>query len=164
MKILISGLLSSMVLAQAASAAQQQTTPADFVAKASESGMAEVELGKLAAQKGSTAEVRAYGQRMVTDHSRAGVELDQLAAKKALPATKALSPAHAKVLEDLRAKSGKDFDAAYARQMVADHNEAVALFTAASALSDEDFAGFASRTLPTLRDHQQQAGHLDGKH
>ena len=164
MKTALITLMAALAMAPAALGAEQQLTPEQFVARASEAGAAEVELGKLAAQKGSTAEVRAYGQRMVTDHSRSGVELEQLAARKGLPVTKVPNAAHARVLEDLNGRSGKDFDAAYAKQMVKDHEEAVALFTSAAALSDRELATFASRTLPVLKEHQLQAGHLDGKH
>lgn len=164
MKTALITLVAAMAIAPAALCAQPQLTPEQFVAQASEAGAAEVALGKVAAQKGSTPEVRAYGQRMVTDHSRSGVELEQLAGRKGLPVTKVPNAAHAKVLEDLNGRSGKDFDAAYAKQMVKDHDQAVALFDSASALADQELAIFASRTLPVLKEHQQQAGHLDGKH
>lgn len=163
MKKLLTGVLAVFVTVHAAHA-DEKLTSAEFVAKASEAGMAEVEKGKLAAQKASAPEVRAYGQRMVTDHTRSGAELDQIASRKGLAPAKTLGPKHSKALEELRAKSGAQFDAAFEQQMVADHNEAVTLFTSAEKLGDEELAGFASRTLPTLRDHQQQAGHLDGKH
>lgn len=164
MKTALITLAAALALVPLAMGGEQPLTPAHFVAKASEAGVAEVELGKLAAQKGSTAEVRAYGQRMVTDHSRSGVELEQLAGRKGLAVTKVPSAAHTAVLEDLRGRNGKDFDAAYGKQMVKDHDEAVALFTAAGALQDQELSTFASRTLPVLREHQQQASHLGGKH
>src|SRR6478752_7729721 len=125
-----------------------KVTASDFVAKASEAGTAEVELGKLASQKGTAPAVRDFGQRMVTDHTKAGSELEAIAGRKSMMP----NAEHKKALEDLRGKSGKEFDAAYAAQMVKDHNEAVALFTAASSLPDSELAGFASKTLPTLRD------------
>lgn len=163
MNKLLTGALALIVTAQVAHAAEKLTS-AEFVARASEAGMAEVEKGKLAAQKASAPEVRAYGQRMVTDHTRSGGELDQIASRKGLAPTRTLGPKHSKALEELRGKSGAQFDAAFGQQMVADHEEAVALFTSAEKLGDEELAGFASRTLPTLRDHQQQAGHLGAKH
>jgi len=137
-----------------------KVTASDFVAKASEAGTAEVELGKLASQKGTAPAVRDFGQRMVTDHTKAGSELEAIAGRKSLTPTRMLNAEHKKALEDLRGKSGKEFDAAYAAQMVKDHNEAVALFTAASSLPDSELAGFASKTLPTLRDHQKMAKQL----
>src|SRR5438105_13462235 len=47
----------------------------DFMTKAAVGGMEEVELGRLATQKAANADVKAFGQRMVADHSRAGDEL-----------------------------------------------------------------------------------------
>src|ERR1700746_3382597 len=53
-----------------------------FVKDAAEGGLAEVELGKLAAEKGASTDVKAFGQRMVTDHSKANDELKQIAGAK----------------------------------------------------------------------------------
>lgn len=148
--------LSSVTMAAA------PPTPAEFVAKASESGMAEIEMGKLAAKKGSSDAVRQYGQRMVTDHTKASAELGKLATPKGMKPATTVNAMHAKAIKDLGAKSGADFDAAYAQQMVVDHQEAVALFTAASALPDRELAGFATRTLPVLQAHNDSAAQLHG--
>lgn len=163
MKTALITLVAALTMSPLLLGAQPPLTPAGFVTQASEAGAAEVEFGKLAAQKGSTAEVRAHGQRMVTDHSRSGVELEQLAGRKGLAVTKLPGPVHAATLEDLRGRSGKDFDAAYGKQMVKDHDQAVALFTAAATLQDPELSSFASRTLPLLREHQLQARHLGDK-
>src|SRR5438309_2156957 len=56
--------------AKTAKAGSDQT----FVMKAAKGGMAEVELGKLAAQKGSSDQVKKFGQRMVDDHGKANDE------------------------------------------------------------------------------------------
>src|SRR5688572_20555565 len=50
------------------------TSDAEFVAMTASGGMLEVELGKIAAQKASNAEVKKFGQHMVTDHSKANDE------------------------------------------------------------------------------------------
>jgi putative membrane protein len=163
MKTLVVSALTAMVMASAALSADR-LTPNEFVMKASEAGTAEVELGKLAAQKATAPDVKAFGQRMVTDHSKAGAELEALAGKKGISPVKELNPMHKKALEDLRGKSGADFDAAFAKQMVMDHNEAVTLFTGASALPDAELSAFAKKTLPTLKDHQQMAAKLGAAH
>jgi len=163
MNMVVLSALATLAVAPSAFSADRMT-PTEFATKASEAGTAEVELGKLATEKAAAADVKAFGQRMVTDHTKAGTELQALAAKKGLTVTKELNPMHKKALEDLRGKSGAAFDTAYAKQMVMDHNEAVALFTGAEGLPDAELAAFAKKTLPTLKDHQKMAGHLGMKH
>src|SRR3954468_4619965 len=46
-----------------------------FVREASASGMAEVSLGKLGADKGQSPAVKQFGQQMVTDHTKANAQL-----------------------------------------------------------------------------------------
>lgn len=145
---------------QVAAVAAEALTPAAFVTKASEGGLAEVEMGRVAAQKGSSAAVKDFGQKMVTDHSQAGDELAKLATSKGLMPVKSLNAEHQKTLDDLRTKNGADFDAAYAKLMVQDHDEDIALFQSASMLADADLAAYAKRMLPKLREHRQMAGHL----
>jgi putative membrane protein len=135
---------------------------AQFVSRATEASLAEVELGKLAAQKAEVAEVRAFAQRMVADHTKARAELDRIATAKGLRTVTELNVAHTMALDTLRTRSGRDFDTAFVKQMVTDHDEAVELFTAATQLSDKELAAFASRTLPVLQQHRQGVGHLAG--
>lgn len=163
MKLIVLGTLAVLTAAPLAWSAER-LTPAEFVMKASEAGAAEVELGKLAADKGAAPQVKNFGQRMVSDHTKADTELQAIASKKGLAGTRQLNAMHMKALEELRGKSSNDFDTAFAKQMVMDHNEAVALFTQASALPDAELAAFARKTLPTLKEHQEMAAHLDMKH
>ena len=51
------------------------TNDKKFVMDAAVGGMAEVELGKLAAEKATNPEVKQFGQRMVDDHTKANDEL-----------------------------------------------------------------------------------------
>lgn len=53
-----------------------------FMNAAAPGGMAEVALGRLAAEHGSNEAVKEFGQKMVTDHSKAGKKLGALAQKK----------------------------------------------------------------------------------
>jgi putative membrane protein len=90
-----------------------------FIAQAAKDGMAEVELGKLAGEKASNANVKAFGQRMVTDHGKAGDELKILAASKQITLPMMVDPEHKPVGERLSKLSGAEFDGAYVREMVA---------------------------------------------
>lgn len=129
-----------------------------FVTKAAEGGMAEVELGKLAQQKGTTDEVKNFGQRMVTDHSKANDELKTIAQNKKITLPSDLDT-HDKATRDRLAKlSGSAFDHAYMRTMLVDHRKDVNEFKHESSMGkDADIKAFASKTLPTLEDHLKQA-------
>src|SRR5215469_13868965 len=59
-----------------------QTSDRSFMMKAAEGGREEVELGRLAQQHASNDAVKRFGQRMVTDHSKADQELTELATSK----------------------------------------------------------------------------------
>jgi putative membrane protein len=61
-----------------------------FVKEVLGDGMAEVQLGQLAQQRGSSDAVKQFGQRMATDHGKAGDELKQLASQKGIEAPTAL--------------------------------------------------------------------------
>jgi putative membrane protein len=151
--------LAALVLAAQTTLAGGFLTAQEFVTRATAASRAEVEFSKLALEKSQDANVRAFAQRMVTDHGRAGAELAALAnAKRLKPAE--LSAEQRARLDSLRQKAGKDFDAAYGRQMVEDHDEAVSLFSAAGTLDDKELAAYASKLLPTLTNHQQTAHQL----
>ena len=132
-----------------------------FFVTAAEDGMAEVELGKLAQQKGSSEQVKSFGNQMVTDHTKAGDELKALAATKGvtLPSTPGK---HQKDIDKLGRKSGADFDRDYARHMVDAHKKAVSLFQkTAKSGDDADVKAFAGKTLPTLQQHLEHANTLN---
>ena len=137
--------------------------PAEFVKKAAQDGMTEVELGKVALQKSSDANVRSFADRMVQDHGKANDELASIAKKKNLEVPAKLDAMHQKMVQQISAKSGADFDAAYASHMAMDHSKAVALFQNGATLPDADLAAFAKKTLPTLQQHKQQADSLHAK-
>lgn len=129
-----------------------------FMMKAAQGGMAEVELGKLAADKAQDADVKAFGQRMVDDHSKANDQLKSIAQQKNVTLPTDLD-AKDKALKDRLSKlSGAQFDRAYMQNMVSDHKKDVAEFKKeASSGKDNDLKNFASQTVPTLESHLQDA-------
>ncbi|HEV7767000.1 MAG TPA: DUF4142 domain-containing protein [Thermoanaerobaculia bacterium] len=130
----------------------------DFVTKAGMGGLAEVLMGNLALQKTSNADVKAFAQRMVTDHTTANAELAQLAITKGLALPTELGGEHKEGLDHLSSLSGAEFDKAYMAHMVADHEKTVADFDKAStSATDSDVKTWAGQKLPTLREHLAQA-------
>jgi putative membrane protein len=134
--------------------------PADrqFVKKAAEGGLAEVELGKLASEKADSPDVKQFGQRMVDDHSKANDQLKQVASEKGITIPDKLSAKDAATKARLEKLSGRAFDRAYMRDMVTDHTKDVSEFRMESKnAKDPDVKNFASQTLPTLKDHLKEA-------
>ena len=135
-----------------------------FVNTVAMDGIAEVELGHLAMQKAKNPEVKQFAQRMVTDHSKANVELKQLASNKnvTLPAE---PNAQQKADKDRLSKlSGAEFDREYMSLMANAHDKAVAAFEDEARDGKEaDVKTWATKTLPTLKEHQALAKQIAAK-
>ncbi len=132
----------------------QPLTDKEFVMKASQGGMTEVQLGKVASDKGDSSQVKEFGARMVKDHTAANNELADLAQKKGIAVSPKLDSRHQAQVDKLSKLSGSAFDKAYVTNQVRAHETTVALFQQeAQSGQDADLKAFASRTLPTLQDH-----------
>ncbi|HEY4368727.1 MAG TPA: DUF4142 domain-containing protein [Steroidobacteraceae bacterium] len=135
----------------------------DFVTKAASDGMAEVELGKLAQQKSKNPEIKNFGAHMVKDHTAANEKLKAAASQANVTVPTAIDAEHRQAMQSLQGLEGTKFDAAYSEHMKADHAKAVALFESASQSTQvaAPVRQFAENTLPTLREHHEQAQELD---
>ncbi|RKR85646.1 putative membrane protein [Mucilaginibacter gracilis] len=126
---------------------------AKFAVVAANGGMAEVMLGKLAQDKGSTS-VKDFGAMMVKHHSQANDELMTLAKSKNITLPAVVGTDEQKLFDGLNKKNGADFDKAYTKLMIDDHKTDIKEFEdAAKNLKDPDLKSFASKTLPTLKMH-----------
>ena len=129
-----------------------------FVQNAAQGGAAEVALGHLAMQRASDENVKKFGERMVTDHSRAGEQLKAIAQSKGIEVPAGLSAKDEARAANLGKLSGAQFDDAHMNLMVKDHEKDVADFENASkTAADPQVKQFAAETLPTLQEHLQQA-------
>jgi putative membrane protein len=129
------------------------TETADFLVKAADGGMAEVKLGELAKQKAMLPKVKGMGDMMSTDHHKVNEEVKKLASQRnvSLPAT--IGDDKQKDIDAMAAKTGKDFDKAYVRYMIKDHEQDIALFKRAiDKVHDADVRTFANNTLPKLQE------------
>lgn len=133
----------------------------DFVEDASAKGVAEVEAGKLALEKGTSAEVKSFADMMIKDHTKANEELAKIAAAKKLEVSDQamlMDKAKAMIL-DLR--GAKSFDQAYANNQVNAHEQTIALFEKeANEGKDAELKAFATKMLPALREHLKHAQDL----
>jgi putative membrane protein len=153
-----------LLLAGTAVAQGEKVTHKDqqFVSKAARDGMAEVRLGQMATQQAASPAVQQFAQRMVSDHAKANQELMAITqGKQNLTVPTEMDTKHQETAESLAKLHGADFDRAYMRHMVTDHEKAVQLFSKeAEEGHDADLKAFAAKTLPVLRDHLQMAQNL----
>ncbi len=135
-----------------------------FVEEAAEGGQMEVELGRLAQQKASNDAVKQFGQRMATDHAKAGQELAQLAAGKGMELPTKPERKTQMEKDRLSKASGSAFDREYVKMMVKDHEQDVAAFKRASQQAqDPDLKAWAAKTLPTLEDHLKSIKQIESQ-
>lgn len=135
----------------------------NFIMDAAMGGMMEVELGRIAAQQGTSDAVKQFGQRMVDDHGKANTELMSLASSKGITLPTELDAKHKEHVTKLSGMTGADFDREYVKMMVSDHVKDVSEFEKQSTRgTDADLKAFASKTLPTLQEHLKMARALPG--
>jgi putative membrane protein len=143
---------------QSAEPKTAMNTDHHFVMETAQGGMAEVELGQLAADKASNAKVKEFGQRMVTDHTKADEGLKSLAASKKITLPTALSAKQKATKDRLSKLSGGAFDRAYITEMVRYHQMSAAAFQKeATTGQDAEIKAWAAKTAPTVDEHLKLA-------
>ncbi|MBD8753869.1 DUF4142 domain-containing protein [Pseudomonas coleopterorum] len=137
----------------------------DFVEDASAKGVAEVEAGKLALEKGTAADVKTFADMMVKDHTAANQKLKALAYKKNIDVSddaELLDKAKAMILE---LRTAKSFDQAYANNQVKAHEATIEIFEdEIKNGEDAELKAFATETLPKLKAHLVEAKKLAAAH
>jgi putative membrane protein len=116
----------------------QNTKSADksFIKDASEGSLAEVNFAKLALQKSKDPNVRKFAERMIRDHEMLIESMKPFAAEYDVKPSGTPIMDHAKY-EELKMKSGTDFDRAYVEAMVKDHHDDLKTFMDEEAKTDD---------------------------
>ena len=123
-----------------------------FTKKAAKGGMMEVAMGKLAEQNGQSEDVKSFGKRMVTDHSKANDELKSIASKKGVQ------------LPSKEPTTKWSSDKSYMDMMVKDHEKDLAEFQEeAKTGSDPDVKKFAEDTAKMVQEHLDLAKETQSK-
>jgi putative membrane protein len=131
---------------------------ANFVKEAAQGGLKEVKMGQVAKDRGASPEVKAYGEMLVKEHSKANEKLTQIATSKGVNLAKEIEHKHNDMMKDMEAKQGQDFDRMFIEHAVKDHKKDVAKFEKASRdLQDSELKAFAMETLPKLQAHLAEA-------
>ena len=132
---------------------------ATFVKVASGANEFEIQSSQLAKDQGVEGDVLELADMIIADHTRAGEKLAQLLEQEGLePPPKTLSRKEQRMLDQLTAAEGADFETLYLDIQAQAHMEAVALFrTYAGSGDNQTIVGFAKETLPRLVTHM---GHV----
>jgi putative membrane protein len=151
--IAISGL--ALLCGSAALAAEK--TGGAFLKNAIRGDIAETKVGELAQQKSENADVKAFGQTLVTDHGQHLTEASTLAKSMNVEVPNQPNKEQRAEYDKLSKLSGKAFDEEFLTGMVADHKKEIAKFEKESQSSDPQVAAFAKKTLPVLQKHLETA-------
>lgn len=155
---------------------QNQSQAREFVNQMAMTNMAEIQLGNLAEKQATSPQVKQFAQMMVQDHTKANEELKQIASQLNVQLPTELDQEHRELQEKLSKLQGEEFDREYMSAMVDGHEEAINKVedranrsdqptgTAGSAQQGQQaLTQWATKTLPTLRKHLQQAEQINEK-
>ena len=130
---------------------------------------ADIETGKLAAERGASAEVRQFGAMLVNDHKAVRQQGRDLATKLGVtptpPANDPSAAAHAKAMSTLRNLKGKAFDHAFLQHEVAFHKGVIDAVTTTllPAIRNEELKDLVVKVAPAFQAHMAAADNLDKK-
>ena len=154
---------AGFTLMYGAVAAELANDDQEFLRKAGESGLLEMQASELAVEKAQHPEVKKFAEMMIKDHGQANKELKALAESKGFQLPVELEGDKQDLMKELREAEGASFDDEYVDEVAVDaHEEAVDLFEdAAENAEDADIKAFAAKLLPTLKAHHEQGEKLD---
>lgn len=125
-----------------------------FAALAAQGGRAEFELAKLAEQKSQNVDVTAFAKQMLRDHGKSNERLAELAKQTGILLPGNLAPDQKVAAQTLEALERSQFDVAYARLQMGDHQRMVQLLQwEIGSGENANLQRFAADTLPTVLRH-----------
>lgn len=127
-----------------------------FLKRAAIDDQMQIEMGKLAAQKGSSEDVKQFGRKVAAEQQKANQELQQLAAKENVPVENTLDAKHKAKVDKLAKLDGAGFDKAFLKEQSRNSRDELAEFQAeAQRGGDANVKSFATRVVPMLEAHTQ---------
>jgi putative membrane protein len=143
---------------QASQPGNLSPTDRQFLDQAYSINQGEVKLGEVAKRKGTTDEVKNYGQLMVSDHTLALKELHEFADKANAKVPNQLLPEQQRAYDQMSQLSGQQFDKAYIDHMVTGHEAAIGAFSKEAQYGkNEVLKDYAKKELPLLHAHESIA-------
>jgi putative membrane protein len=168
MKKFILALASGCIIAYGCNKGEEEgvvINPQDigFVHSATLNNSAEIALGQLAADSSQNPAIQAFGQRMVSEHGQVQADLESLATSMNIPTPDTLQVKYVNLMEQLKTLKGDAFDSLYIYTQLADHQNAIVLYSNVHGLgNNSQIKDFARGVLPHLIEHRQEAITLAG--
>jgi putative membrane protein len=106
--------------------AKNVRSDSDFVPDVATGNVAIIELSRMAVDKGTSAEVKMFAQRVIEEQRAAGDKLKNVISGQPIDWPAGLDDAHRKTVDELAKAQGADFDREYAKAMVASYQNLVA--------------------------------------
>ncbi|QJX46952.1 DUF4142 domain-containing protein [Hymenobacter taeanensis] len=129
-------------------------TDAEFMKSAAASDQNEIQLSKLALEKGVTGMVKDHANMMITDHTKSTADLKTIAEKKNVTLPADMDAEHKAIAADMRKLSGKEFETKYVQQMKMDHQKTLNTLAAAQQMTkDTEVQGFIAKVTPVVESH-----------
>jgi len=132
-----------------------------FLRKAVEGGVAEIQLGKLATDRASADDVKAFGQKMVDDHTRLNESMAPIGQSMGVALPRKMSKADQAEYDKLGTLSGEAFDKEYIAYMVKDHHADLREFRIESAgTNDPELKAAVDKAAQVIHEHMVLADKL----
>ena len=148
----------ALMVAGVAAAADDTAT---VLGKLHHSNQMEIEMGKLAQEKGQSKDVKSFGKTLVTDHTAADKKVVALAKQEKIDLATAMPPMKTDKMAPLKNAVGAEFDKAFATAMLEDHTKDVDEAKGArSVTTDAKLKALLDSTIPVLEKHRETAQKL----
>ncbi|MEP6938857.1 MAG: DUF4142 domain-containing protein [Rudaea sp.] len=159
---LLAFLLGTSSCAALADSGDHDVTPDEaFIVAATQGGLGEIELSKLALRTAASPEVRGFAARMVQEHTDNNASLASIAQAHNIALPIAPDSDHLQLRDKLIALHGPEFDKIYVEEMRTDHQKMADLLVSASTtVGSDDLRGFIKKTLPVVQRHLRMAQDL----
>jgi putative membrane protein len=141
----------------------QDTTSADktFLADAAQGSLAEINFAKLALEKSQDPNVRKFATRMIHDHEMLIDEMKPISMKLHVKEPHGAPVMDHAKYEELKLKSGTDFDRAYVEAMVKDHTDDLTKFVEEeNKTTNPELKAVVAKAEGTIKEHTEMIDNI----
>jgi len=136
----------------------------DFMMRATEGHMAEIDMANIALQRSDNKDVRDYANMIQSDHKSALDDLTDLMKDKNVSQPGTVPADMKKDIDVMNGLSGPEMDREFINQMVAEHEKEIGMYQdRAAIIQDTDVRKYAEDILPKLEMHLEKARSLQSK-